>query len=259
MKTTLRIEQIKREIRKLKRTVDRAPRVWRFRGRRVVHAEDWKWADWSKLPDKYSILIVYGRSVPEDYLRDYAALMEKLEDATYGKAVCWSCVIHRAQDAKKELDRHNRYWQENGGETAKERWYQEAGEPYTSSFRKQDAMRQVEWRIYNELAEANNRICEIHNYFHCPYRDARDQLLQDGDDAHWLWEHIQWYDRHWNRNHTFTPSAREHEWYHYDEPPIIDVTDYDDIMRAIDDDRLDRIIDEHTRYMKETDREIWAL
>jgi hypothetical protein len=118
----------------------------------------------------------------------------------------------------------------------------------------------VEWRIYNELAEANNRTCEILNYFHCPCGDEWRQLLQDGYDAHWLWEHIEWYDTHWNRDHTYTPpAASQRKWYHYDEPPIIDVTSYDDIIRAIDDGRLDRIIDEHTRYMKETDREIWAL
>jgi hypothetical protein len=37
------------------------------------------------------------------------------------------------------------------------------------------------------------------------------------------------------------------------------VTSYDDIPQAIEDDRLGRIIDEHTRYMKETGREIRAL
>jgi len=76
---------------------------------------------------------------------------------------------------------------------------------------------------------------------------------------HNLWQHIQWYDYHWNRSLTFTPAASERKWYHYDEPPIIDVTSYDDIIRAIDDGRLDRIIDEHTRYMKETNCEIWNL
>jgi predicted transcriptional regulator len=50
----------------------------------------------------------------------------------------------------------------------------------------------------------------------------------------------------------------ELRWYHYDEPPIIYFTSYDDIMQAIEDGRLDKIIDEHTRYMKETDREIWT-
>jgi len=251
--------EIKRELKRLKRRIERQPRIWKFRGRRVVRAEEWKWGDWTKLPDSYSILIVYGKSVPDDYLRDYAALMEKLEDPTYGKMICWSCVIHRAQDAKKELDRPGRYWQENGGEAAKERWYQEAGEPYTSSFRKQDAMRQVEWRIYNELAEANNRTCEILNYFHCPYGDAWRQLLEDGHDAHRLWEHIEWYDRHWTPSTTHTPPAAEMKWYHFNEPPIIDVTCYDDIIQAIEDGRLDKIIEEHTRYMKETGREIWNV
>jgi hypothetical protein len=255
----MRINEIKREAHRLKRTIAKQPRIWKFHGRRVVHVGEWKWGDWTKLPDKYSILIVYGKSVPEDYLRDYAALMEKLEDATYGKMVCWGCVIQRAQDAKKELDRHNRYWQENGGETAKEKWYQEAGEPYTSSFRKDDAMRQVEWRIYNELGEANNRTCEIMNFFRCPYGDGWRQLLQDGNDAHRFWEQITWYDHHWNPSHTSTPSARELKWYHFDEPSIIDVTSYDDIVKAIDDGRLDKIIDEHIRYMKETGREIWAF
>jgi len=132
-------------------------------------------------------------------------------------------------------------------------------ESYASSFRKEDAMRQAEWRIYNELGEANNRTCEIVNYFRCPYGDARRQLLQDGHDAHRLWQHIYWYDIHWNPSTSYTPAASEKKWYHYDEPPIIDVTSYDDIIRAIEDGRLDRIIDEHTRYMKETGREIWNL
>jgi hypothetical protein len=49
------------------------------------------------------------------------------------------------------------------------------------------------------------------------------------------------------------------EWHHWNEPPIIDVTNYDDITRAIEDGRLDRIIEEHERYIKETKPEIWAL
>jgi hypothetical protein len=105
----------------------------------------------------------------------------------------------------------------------------------------------------------NNRTCKIHNYFRCPYGDSWRQLLQDGDDAHWLWQHIYWYDKHWSRSHTFTPATNEHEWYHCDQPPIIDVASYDDIIRAIDDGRLDKIVDEHKRYMKETKCEIWNL
>jgi len=38
-------------------------------------------------------------------------------------AISWTCAIRQAQDAKKELDRHERYWQEQAGEAAKEKWY----------------------------------------------------------------------------------------------------------------------------------------
>jgi len=256
----MRINEIKREAHRLKRRIEKQPRIRKFHGRRVVGAGQWKWGDWSKLPDRYNILIVYGKSVPEDYLRDYAELLEKLEDPTYARMVCCtSCVIHQAQDAKKELDRHDRYWQDNGGEAAKESWYKEVGETIASNFRKDDAMRQVEWRIYNELAEANNRTCEVMNYFRCPYGDEWRKLLQDGHDASLLWQHIYWYDIHWNPSTTYTPAASEMRWYHYNEPPIIDVKSYDDIIRAIDDGRLDKIITEHLRYVKETSREIWAL
>jgi len=56
-----------------------------------------------------------------------------------------------------------------------------------------------------------------------------------------------------------TPPASEHRWYHYGETAIVDVTNYDDITHAIEDGRLDRITDEHTRYVKETDRETQPL
>jgi hypothetical protein len=255
----MRINQIRREAHRLKRRIENQPRIWKFHGRRVVHADEWKWGDWTKLPDEYHILIAYGKNVPEDYLRDYAALLQKLEDPTYAHMTCWSCAIHRAQYAKKELDRHERYWQQSGGETAKEAWYKEVGEPKASEFRKDDAMREVEWRIYNELAEAKNRTCEVMNFFHCPHGEEWHQLLQDGHDASLLWQHIYWYDNHWNHSTTYTPAASDMKWYHYNEPPIIDVRSYDDIIRAIDDGRLDKIIDEHLRYMKEEDRAIWAL
>jgi hypothetical protein len=135
----MRINEIKREANKLKRRIEKQPRIWKFRRRRVVNAEEWKWEDWSKLPDSYHILISWGKNVPEDYLRDYAALMEKLEDPTYGNAICWGCAIHQAQEVKKEIDSDNRYWQENGGEAAREKWYKQVREPNRTSFRKQDA------------------------------------------------------------------------------------------------------------------------
>jgi hypothetical protein len=45
------------------------------------------------------------------------------------------------------------------------------------------------------------------------------------------------------------------KWYHYGEASIIDVTSFDDIVKAIEDGRFDRIVEEHERYMKEARRE----
>jgi hypothetical protein len=255
----MRIEQIKREIRRLRRTVERQPRVWRFRGRRVVHADEWKFGDWSKFPDEYIAIMISAKTAPADWYRDYLALMEKLEDPLYGRLLCDHCVIQQAQDAKKEIDREKKYWQDQGGQSAREQFYEEAGEIHARDFRKTDAMHQVQWRIFNELADAKDRTCDTINYFHCPYKGERNQLVEVGYDAWRLWLHVEWYDEHWNRSLSHTPPASDMRWYHWNEPPIIDVTSYDDIIRAIDDGRLDKIISDHLRYMKETERKIWNL
>lgn len=89
--------------------------------------------------------------------------------------------------------------------------------------------------------------------------DEWGTLQKDGHDAYRLRSHTEWYDRRWNRDPTYTPAASELEWYHYDEPPIIAVTTFDDTTRAVTDGRLETIIREHTPYMEENDREIGAL
>jgi len=255
----MRINEVKREVKRLQRGIEKQPRIWRFRGRRVVRADEWKWGDWTKLPDSYFGIMINRKSVPADFFDDYIALMEKLQNPQYGRDRCGWCTIYQAGRAKKEIDRLDRYWQEHGGEAGKEQFYRELGEVYLRDSKRDDAIRQVEWRIYNELGGANNRTCEVVNYFHCPYGDEWRQLQLDGYDAYHLWQHIKWYDNHWTPSRTWTPAASEMEWYHFNEPQIIDVTNYDDIIKAIDDSRLDKIIDEHTRYMKETDCEIWNL
>lgn len=253
-------QNLKKEIQKLQRTVEKAPRVWRFRGRRVVRGDDWNYGDWSKLPDAYHPLGMWSSSIPKDWFRDYVALLEKIEDPAFGTSRCYHCAIYQAQDLKKEIERGQKYWQENGGgEEAKKKFYEECGEPRASEFRRQDAMREAQWRLYNEAAGAENRTCSVINYFQCPYRDERQTLTEDGYSAHTLWKHIYWYDHHWNLDTSVTPRSSELKWYHFGEPPIIDVKSFEDIIKALEDGRLEKIILEHKRYMKETGAQIWGL
>jgi hypothetical protein len=108
-------------------------------------------------------------------------------------------------------------------------------------------MQQVKWRTYNELAEAKNRTCEVVNFFHCPYGDEWRKLLRDGDEAYLFWQQITWYDEHWNGNPYSTPTPSEQKWYYLKEPPIIDVTNYDDAKK-----QLDRLI--HPSLLVDCDR-----
>lgn len=101
----MRIEQIKREMKRLQRTINSQPRVWRFRGRGVVRASEWKWADWSKFPDAYFGPMIHAKVTPADWYRDYLAVMKELQDPQYGSALCWYCTIYQAQHVKKEIDR----------------------------------------------------------------------------------------------------------------------------------------------------------
>jgi len=244
------MNSMRRETEKLKKKIKQAPKILKFRGRRVVHSADWTWADWTKLPGEFIPLMINPHSTPPEWYRDYLALMHELQDPLYGGEICWNCAIYQAESAKKEIDRSTKYWEEEGGEVSKE---------IRVSIEKDEALRDVEWRVYNELGEANNRTCKVVNYFKCPYGEQRRQLIENGTLAYKIWQHIKWYNHHWNNNHTTTPAKSEMKWYHYGEPGIIDVTSLDDIVKAMEDGRFDKIVEEHERYMKETGREIYAI
>jgi hypothetical protein len=254
----MRIEGLRRETQSLNKKIRKGPRILRFRGRRVVSLKDWRWGDWSKLPDRYMIFLIGTDKFPQDWLADYVALLTKLQDPRLGNMVCWSCVVSLADGAKERIDYFARYWEESGGEAAKEERFREFGEEYKKSYLKDEAMRDVKWRVFNELGEANNRTCKVVNVFKCPYGEERRDLLDNGHLASKIWDHIEWYDHHWNPNNFTTPAASERKWYHYGEPQIIDVTSFDDIDKALDDGRFKRIVEEHEKYKKEVGRGLWA-
>lgn len=113
--------------------------------------------------------------------------------------------------------------------------------------------------LSSELGGAEGKSCDARHRYNCPHGEESDRLIEDGALVRYLWHHIWWYDMHWNRSSIYTPPGDDVRWYHYDEPGILDVTSYEDFLKAMDDVRLDRIIEEHRRYMDETGRGAWAL
>jgi len=110
----------------------------------------------------------------------------------------------------------------------------------------------VNLRFFEEFGDAKGKSCEVNNKYRCPYEEKSKQLSEKGRLTKAVWRYIEWYNAHWNRSLSITPPDGDMKWYHYDELSIIDVTSYDDIVKAIDDGRFKRIVEEHKRYMKET-------
>jgi hypothetical protein len=125
---------------------------------------------------------------------------------------------------------------------------------------KGEKMTLVEPRLYDELGGAEGKTCMVENIFMCPYGEESESLIEDGE---WVTEdilcHLYWYHNHWHRHSTFTPASDDMKWYHWNEPGIIDLTSYEDVLKALKDGRLDKIIDQHKEYMKETGCSAWDL
>jgi hypothetical protein len=239
---------IQREIEGVRKRIEKMPRIWKFRGRRVVPAEKWKLEDWTTFPDEYHIGFEWLKP-PADYWKDYEALLRKLEDPTLGQILCYQCAINNAQQVGETIERFG--WDHRGGEKAREEFYKTCPPSHVIEYRREDAMRQTQFRLYNEAAGANKRTCNVLNYFKCPYGEERDQLTDDGYQAEKLWEVVEWYNKHWNPCHYSIPAEWEKKWYHRSEPSIIDVTNLDDILKATEDGRLKKITEEYERYNKE--------
>ena len=130
--------------------------------------------------------------------------------------------------------------------------YEHLREPSVTRYYK---MLEVKLWLFEEESGVKGKECQVHNKYRCPYGAESEKLIDEGRFVKKLWDILEWYDRHWHRNSYTKPSSEEMKWYHYDEPDIIDVTSIEDIDRAFEDGRIDRIIDEYIKYYEETGRE----
>ena len=174
----------------------------------------------------------------------------------YGGMECWNCPVpeavrlrkdvERVQQLRREIEEKMKQKEPSWGTT---HMYEHLNRPDVV---RMDKMSLVKLRFFEEDGGAKGKSCEVKNKYKCPYGEEAEQLIEDGRLVGALWRLIEWYDNHWNPNHTFRPAESEMKWYHYDEPSVIDVTSYEDILKAIDDGRIEKIKEEYKRYMRET-------
>ncbi|WP_309493587.1 hypothetical protein [Candidatus Hecatella orcuttiae] len=180
---------------------------------------------------------------------------------SYGGSWCWDCTVTRAMELRKEVERQEQFRRKIEKEMKSEKpaWttlelYKHINKP---EIVREDKMRQVELRFYEELGYAKDKSCEVRNFYRCPYGGESEKLILRGMAIKEIWQHIEWYHRHWHPSRITRPLENEMKWYHYGEPDIIDVTSYEDLEKASEDGRLDKVIEEHEKYMKETGRKAW--
>lgn len=174
----------------------------------------------------------------------------------YGGMECWDCPVWEVTELRKEVELYEKRRRETEdavkGENPSwvvERMYEDLNLPDVV---REDRMRLVKLRFFEEDGGARGKSCEVKNKYKCPYGEESEQLIEDGRLVRALWRLIEWYDDHWNPSHTFRPAESEMKWYHYDESSIIDVTSYEGILKAIDDGRIEKIKEEYERCMRET-------
>jgi len=181
----------------------------------------------------------------------------------YGSIECWDCAVPDAVRLREDIERVENAVRKNEEEMKQENPSWMVKEMY-EYYRRPDVVRRnkmmvVELRLYEEIGRAEGKNCKVKNKYRCPYGELSEQLIEHGGVAKAIWREVEWYDTHWNPSPGFRPSAEEMKWYHYDEPGIIDVTSYDDIIKAIENGRFEKIVTEHRRYLKETARETQKL
>lgn len=117
---------------------------------------------------------------------------------------------------------------------------------------RRDKMQIVQLRFYREIGLAGDKTCSVENRFKCPYGEGSNRLVQDGAVAHDVWRVVEWYDEHWNGCSHHVPASSDSKWYHYGEPGVIDVTDYEDVLKSIEDGRLEKVVKEREAFNEAT-------
>jgi len=173
----------------------------------------------------------------------------------HGRVACGDCVVSEAtwlreqivkmEQARKEVEEAVKAGCASPTDSEMHAYYN------SPEVIRDDKMRRVNLRFFEEHGRAKGKSCTVSNWSKCPYGEESGLLLRDGRLVKAIWRLVEWYNDHWNRSQFSTPSGDSVKWYHYDEPGIIDVTSYDDIIKALEDGRMKKIAEEHERYEKE--------
>jgi hypothetical protein len=172
----------------------------------------------------------------------------------YGRMFCGHCSVPAAmylRDYIGKLERLNAWIKKQRSlEPNDSYWMKLYDNSFSANASKSAKMARVQLGFLEIDGAAEGKFCAVHNKYLCPYGPKSGEFVKLGNMVRYLWLLIEFYDRYWNNPKGCTKPLKEAKLNHIDKPSLIEVTSRDDILKALEDGRIDKII-EVRRYNEE--------
>jgi hypothetical protein len=173
------------------------------------------------------------------------------EFSFYGKMLCLGCGVPEAVRLRKylvDLEKSNaeiaEKYKADPNDYIYSRLYKFRFSPGAVRDMK---MKRVELEFLELYGGTEGKTCESRNKCLCPYGAKSSELIKLGDRVKDLWEIVEYYHSYWHPSDGYRPGDSDAHWYHYGEDDFLDVTSREDILKATEDGRIERIVEERKR------------
>jgi hypothetical protein len=174
----------------------------------------------------------------------------------YGRLLCLDCEVPEAVYLRKylrDLEKSNievaKDYKSNPGDTFYSSIYENRLSPQAI---RDEKMKRVELEFLELYGGTEGKTCEERNKCLCPYGAKSLELLELGHRVKMLWEIVEYYHRYWHSSNFSSSSKNGYEWYHTDEEGFLDVTSREDLLKAVEDGRIERIAEERRKHDEAT-------
>lgn len=174
------------------------------------------------------------------------------EFSFYGRMLCLGCGVPEAMRLRKylrDLEKSNaevaEKYKANPDDYIYSRLYKFRFSPGSVRDMK---MKRVELEFLELYGGTEGKTCEARNKCLCPYGAKSSELIKLGDRVETLWDIVEYYHSHWHPSDGFRLGDSDVQWYHFSEEDFLDVTSREDILKAVEDGRIEKIAEERRRH-----------
>ena len=170
----------------------------------------------------------------------------------YGKMLCYGCGVPDALHLREYLLKLD----ESNAEIAEKHRLEpnDAFNEQIYNYRfapdvvREAKMSRVELEFLDAYGGTEGKTCSVRNKCLCPYGAKSGALIKLGECVKSVWRLVEYYHQNWHSSRRYTPSPSDAKWIHFGEEDFLDVTSREDILRALEDGRIERIADEFKKY-----------